>query len=134
MKVKEFLNKLLDVGYNDYIVVRYAGTYAGNIRKIEKIGSDLILSNEFIYDGVNPEYDDIIEAAEDVDGNGEVIFNCPSMGNYKVLDVKRVHRNYSEDGDGEYDEIIIKCEEDTMPNPLLESRIFRKVLSQSLYR
>lgn len=134
MKVKEFLKKLLDVGYNDYIVVKYAGTYAGTIRKIEKRGSDLILSNEFIYDSIDPEYDDIIEAAEDVDGNGEVIFNCPSMGNYKVLDVKRIHRDYSEDGDGEYDEILIKCEEDTMSNPLLESRIFRKVLNQSLYR
>lgn len=129
MKVKEFLKKLLDVGYNDYILVEYDERYGSNIRKIEKIGSNLILSNEFIYDGINPEYDDIVEAARDMDGNGEVIFNSPSMGNYRVLDVKRTHVNYSEDGDGEYDEIIIKCEEESMPNPLLESRIFRKILS-----
>lgn len=129
MKVKEFLKKLLDVGYNDYILVEYDERYGSNIRKIEKIGSNLIFSNEFIYDGINPEYDDIVEAARDMDGNGEVIFNSPSMGNYRVLDVKRTHVNYSEDGDGEYDEIIIKCEEESMPNPLLESRIFRKILS-----
>lgn len=119
MTVRDFFNKLKDIGYNDYIVVRYDERYAANIRKIEKIGSDLILSNEFIYDGIDPEYDDILEAARELRGNGEVIFNCPSMGNYRVLDVKRTHVNYSKDGDGEYDEIVIKCEEESIPNQLL---------------
>jgi hypothetical protein len=34
------------------------------------------------------------------------------MGTYAILDVERVHYDYSYDGDGIYDTIDIQCSED----------------------
>ena len=126
MTVKEFYDKLssLDLEDKDYgegaflfFQVHYAGNYSGIPRVLEKIDSDTyVLSNRF-----DPNNNDLSpkgllhvlkKIIEDGDGDCELAFDCPSMGTFSILDVERVHYDYSYDGDGVYDTIDIECSED----------------------
>ena len=127
MTVKEFYDKFssLDLEDKDYgegvplfFQVHYAGNYSGTPRVLDKIDGDTyVLSNRF-----DPNDDDdfspkgllhaLEKIIEDGDGDCELAFDCPSMGTYAILDVERVHNDYSYDGDGIYDTIDIQCSED----------------------
>lgn len=114
MKTKEFYEKLINIGPVEHISVHYDENFAGSVRMFTQRSKAIVLSNEFNPKEFNDDVtvDSILETVEYfLDEDYDVVFRCPSKGFYRIIDLKKVHRDYSSDGDGVYDELVIYCEE-----------------------
>ena len=98
----------------DIVFSAHCGNMSSSIREVSERANKIILSNAF-----NPRWsgnfslDTLFDVFADFeDDDYDVIFRIPSIGFFRIVDVKRNHYDYSEDGDGVYDQIDIYCEEE----------------------
>ena len=115
MKVTEFFDELKQLDLDDdCVLVHFAGNYTGNIRVVRVESNKVVLSAEFRPNGEILRFSDLCNKIEELAKSAEtydydVVYRCPSKGNYNIESVKRGHYDYSEDGDDIYDCCEIYC-------------------------
>ena len=115
MNVTEFFDELKQLDLDDdCVLVHFAGNYTGNIRVVRVESNKVVLSAEFRPNGETLCFYDLCNKIEELAKSAEtydydVVYRCPSKGNYNIESVKRGHYDYSEDGDDIYDCCEIYC-------------------------
>ena len=113
MKSKELYNFFAEKVHEDLPILIHLGNTSGMVRKFYEKENTLILSDEVeIYDFYTFEMEELLDFLADYEYDDlEVVVRVPSMGFFRIDDVKFNHYDYSEDGDGEYDQVDIYCPE-----------------------
>lgn len=152
MNSKELYDFLKNLDNSDDLsLVIHCGNVTGMIRDIYMEENKIILSNKDPMDDEMFTIDTILDLLEDwQDEQLEVVVRIPSMGFYKIKNIKLNHYDYSEDSDGIYDEIDVYCEDEPFcggrldnlkdylrdDKPLVESKIswnlFERILNESI--
>lgn len=152
MNSKELYDFLKNLDNSDDLFLAiHCGNVTGMIRDVYMEENKIILSNKDPMDDEMFTIDTILDLLEDwQDEQLEVVVRIPSMGFYKIKNIKLNHYDYSEDGDGIYDEIDVYCEDEPFcggrlddlkdylrdGKPLVESKIsrnlFERILNESI--
>ena len=114
MNSKELYDFLKNLDNSDDLFLAiHCGNVTGMIRDAYMEENKIILSNKDPMDDEMFTIDTILDLLEDwQDEQLEVVVRIPSMGFYKIKNIKLNHYDYSEDGDGIYDEIDVYCEDE----------------------
>lgn len=132
MKTKEFYEKLLKAAGAEVMLFKH-GNYSSSLRTVTQRHKAIVLSNEFnMRDAArDSEIDDVLEMCEDfLEEDYDVVFRVPSLGFFRIIDVKLIHRDYSDDGDGVYDECAVICEDEPFCPGDMDS--FKKYMNNRL--
>ena len=152
MNSKELYDFLKNLDNSDDLFLAiHCGNVTGMIRDVYMEENKIILSNKDPMDDEMFTIDTILDLLEDwQDEQLEVVVRIPSMGFYKIKNIKLNHYDYSEDNDGIYDEIDVYCEDEPFcggrlddlkdylreDKPLAESKIssnlFERILNESI--
>ena len=114
MNSKELYDFLKNLDNSDDLsLIIHCGNVTGMIRDVYMEENKIILSNKDPMDDEMFTIDTILDLLEDwQDEQLEVVVRIPSMGFYKIKNIKLNHYDYSEDNDGIYDEIDVYCEDE----------------------
>lgn len=148
MNSKELYDFLKNLDNSDDLFLAiHCGNVTGMIRDAYMEENKIILSNKDPMDDETFTIDTILDLLEDwQDKQLEVVVRIPSMGFYKIKNIKLNHYDYSEDGDGIYDEIDVYCEDEPFcggrlddlkgylrgDKSLVESKVFENLFERIL--
>ena len=113
MKSKELYNFFAEKVHEDLPIAIHLGNTTGQVRKFYEKENTLVLSNEVERnDFYTFEIEELLDflayyESDDLD----VVIRVPSMGFFNIDSIEFNHCDYSEDGDGEYDQVDIYCPE-----------------------
>ena len=113
MKSKELYNFFAEKVHEDLPIAIHLGNTTGQVRKFYEKENTLVLSNEVERnDFYTFEIEELLDflayyESDDLD----VVIRVPSMGFFNIDNIEFNHYDYSEDGDGEYDQVDIYCPE-----------------------
>lgn len=149
MNSKELYDFLKNLDNSDDLFLAiHCGNVTGMIRDVYMEENKIILSNKDPMDDEMFTIDTVLDLLEDwQDEQLEVVVRIPSMGFYKIKNIKLNHYDYSEDGDDVYDEIDVYCEDEPFcggslddlkdylrdGKSLVESKnLFERILNESI--
>lgn len=122
MTVEEFYNKIKGIDFEDewdLLGFHYNGHYTGHANEIKVVGNKIILSGEFKPNLHTVHFNDLKEKCKELAESPDtydyqVYYGVPSQGVFEVLDAKKIHYDYSADGDDIYDCVEVKCADESI--------------------